>query len=442
MSTGASPLSARRTARASSGPGPATTSIDHARRQDTLWLLGLCAARAAGSTMFMAYPTILSVVKPEWGLSYTAAGSISSGFQLGTALSLVLVSALADYVNPRALFIGGAGAGAAVSLLIPLVAHSYLSGLVLFTALAMALAGIYTPGVMLISERFAPARRGNAVGWFLASSSMGYVLALVIGGFVVARAGWRSAVFVLALGPLVCLILALLLFRGNLGSPPARSAGFSFHADLSGNRPAQLMVAGYVFHSWELLGMWAFTPAFMAAALAAHGMAPERSAGFGASLSALFHVMGAAASGAGGWLSDRWGRTAVIAGMMAISSLCSFTFGWLLTAPIALIMIVGCVYGFSAVGDSSVYSTGLTETVTPSRLGAALAVRSLLGFGAGAVAQPVFGIVLDLYGGKEAGAAGWGWAFSVLGVGGVLGLTCALWLRALPESHRLAGGKR
>jgi MFS family permease len=171
-------------------------------------------------------------------------------------------------------------------------------------------------------------------------------------------------------------------------------------------------------------------------------MAPERSAGFGASLSALFHVMGAAASGAGGWLSDRWGRTAVIAGMMAISSLCSFAFGWLLTAPIALIMIVGCVYGFSAVGDSSVYSTGLTETVTPSRLGAALAVRSLLGFGAGAVAQPVFGIVLDLYGGKEAGAAGWGWAFSVLGVGGVLGLACALWLRALPESRRLAGGKR
>ena len=392
--------------------------------------------------MFMAYPTILSVVKPEWGLSYTAAGTISSGFQIGTAVSLVLVSALADYVNPRVLFLGGAAAAAAVSFLIPLLAHGYLSGLLLFTALAVALAGIYTPGVMLISARFEPTRRGNAVGWYLASSSMGYVLALIVGGFVVARAGWRPAVVVLALGPLVCFVLALLLFRDHLGGPPARSAGFSFHADLSGNRPAQLMIAGYVFHSWELLGMWAFTPAFMAAALAAHGVAPERSAGLGASLSALFHVMGAAASGAGGWLSDRWGRTAVIAGMMAISSLCSFTFGWLLTAPILLIMVVGSVYGFSVVGDSAVYSTGLTETVKPSRLGAALAVRSLLGFGAGALAQPVFGLVLDLYGGKEAGPAGWGLAFSVLGVGGVLGLACTLWLRALPESRRLAGGKR
>jgi MFS family permease len=392
--------------------------------------------------MSMAYPAVLSVVQPEWGLSATAAGSISSGFQLGTAVALVVVSALADYVDPRALFIGGAAAAAVVSFLIPVLASGHLSALLLFTALAVALAGIYTPGVMLISNRFAPARRGNAVGWFLASSSMGYVVALVIGGFVVARGGWRTTMVVLGLGPLLCVVLALVLFRGAYRRPSAPSARFSFHADLSGNRPAQLMIAGYVFHSWELLGMWAWTPAFMAVALAAHGITPERSAGLGASLSALFHVMGAVAAGVGGWLSDRWGRTVVIAGMMAVSTLCSFSFGWLLAAPVWLIMAIGALYGFSALGDSPVYSTGLTETVTPARLGSALAVRSLLGFGAGAVAPLVFGAVLDWYGGRRAGAAGWGWAFGVLGVGGLLGLGSALWLRALPESRRLAGGRR
>jgi MFS family permease len=394
--------------------------------------------------MFMAYPAILSVVQPEWGLSATAAGSISSGFQLGTAVSLVVVSALADHVNPRALFVGSAAAATVVSFLIPVLARGHLSGLLLFTALAVALAGIYTPGVMLISARFEPARRGNAVGWFLASSSMGYVVALVLGGLIVARSGWRAAIMVLALGPLVCLLLAALLFRGDPGRAPApRPAGrYRFDADLAGNRPAQLMIAGYVFHSWELLGMWAWTPAFLAAALAYQGTAAAEAAGLGASLSALFHVMGAVATGAGGWLSDRWGRTAVIAGMMAVSSACSFTFGWMLGAPLLLVLIVGSVYGFSAVGDSPVYSTGLTETVAPERLGSALAVRSLLGFGAGAVAPIVFGRVLDLYGGRSAGPAGWGWAFSALGVGGVLGLGCALWLRALPESRRLANGKR
>ena len=47
------------------------------------------------------------------------------------------------------------------------------------------------------------------------------------------------------------------------------------------------MIVGYVFHSWELLGMWAWTPAFVAAALAVQGTGAERAAGLGATLSAL-----------------------------------------------------------------------------------------------------------------------------------------------------------
>ena len=394
--------------------------------------------------MAMAYPAVLSVVQVEWGLSSTAAGSISSAYQIGTAVALVFVSALADYLDPRLLFRVSAGVTAAVSLLIPVLAHGHLSALLLFGAVAVAVAGIYTPAIMLLAERFEPARRGRAMGWFLAASSMGYVLALVVGGAVVARAGWRTALFVLALGPLLCFALSVVLFYGERSrrvSPPAPRR-VSFDADLAGNRPAQLMIWGYVFHSWELLGMWAWTPAFIAAALAVQGTTIERAAGLGASLSAIFHVMGIVASATGGALSDRWGRTAVIAGMMLVSSACSFGFGWMLAAPLLLIVVVGSIYGFSALGDSSVYSTGITETVRPERLGSALAVRSLLGFGAGAIAPLVFGWVLDLYGGRAASVAGWGWAFSALGVGGVLGLLSMLWLRTMPESRRLAGGKR
>ena len=394
--------------------------------------------------MAMAYPAVLSVVQEEWGLSSTAAGSISSAYQIGTAVALVFVSALADYLDPRLLFRISAGLTAAVSLLIPVLAYGHLSALLLFGAVAVAVAGIYTPGIMLLAERFEPARRGWAMGWFLAASSMGYVLALVVGGAVVARAGWRAALFVLASGPVLCFVLSLLLFYGERSHRAAapRPRRVSFDADLAGNRPAQLMIWGYVFHSWELLGMWAWTPAFIAAALAFQGTSIERAAGLGASLSAIFHVMGILASATGGALSDRWGRTAVIAGMMLVSSACSFGFGWMLAAPLLLIVMVGSIYGFSALGDSSVYSTGITEAVKPERLGSALAVRSLLGFGAGAIAPFVFGGVLDLYGGRNASVAGWGWAFSALGVGGVLGLLSMLWLRTMPEASRLAGGKR
>src|SRR4030095_10947941 len=91
-------------------------------RGDAVWLIGLCAARAAGSTMAMAYPAVLSVVQKEWGLSSTAAGSISSAYQIGTAVALVFVSALADYLDPRLLFRVSAGVAAAGSPLLPVVA--------------------------------------------------------------------------------------------------------------------------------------------------------------------------------------------------------------------------------------------------------------------------------------------------------------------------------
>ncbi len=319
-----------------------------------------------------------------------------------------------------------------------------MSALLLFAILAVSLSGTYTPGLMLIAARFEGGRRGWAIGWFLAASSLGYALALLAGGVVVSLAGWRAALFTLAAGPVICALLAAWILKGMAHVTGAAPGGLGLAADLSGNRAAQLMIAGYTFHSWELLGMWAWTPAFMGAVLGTHGLETSRSAGMGANLAALFHVMGMVASGLGGWLSDRWGRTGVILLMMTVSTACSFTFGWLLTAPLALVVLVGLVYGFSALGDSPVYSTGLTEVVEPSRLGGALAVRSLLGFGAGAVAPLVFGLVLDLTGGESPSADGrmWGWAFSMLGIGGLLGILSMIWLRALPESRKLAGGKR
>jgi hypothetical protein len=45
---------------------------------------------------------------------------------------------------------------------------------------------------------------------------------------------------------------------------------------------------------------------------------------------------------------------------------------------------VGLVYGFTALGDSPIYSTSITEVVAPAYRGAALALRSLAGYGAGA----------------------------------------------------------
>src|SRR3546814_14614574 len=74
-----------------------------------------------------------------------------------------------------------------------LFARSYLSGLVLFSLAALAQGGTYTPGIMLIADRYPPERRGAALGWPIASPPLGYALSLVLSGWVVGLAGHELA---------------------------------------------------------------------------------------------------------------------------------------------------------------------------------------------------------------------------------------------------------
>ncbi len=414
-------------------------------RSDTLWLAGICAARLGSSSPYLAYAGVLPLLQAEWGMSATAAGSISSAFQLGYAVSLVVLSALADRIGARRIFVVSAAATAVTTALIPLLARSYSSGIVLFTLVALVNGGTYTPGIMLVADRFPPERRGNAIGWFLAAASLGYAVSLTLTGLLVKVVGWRGAFWVLAIGPLSATLVSAWTLRGRReGAVASGIGGLSLVEGFFKNRAALLMMTGYTFHSWEVLGMWYWTPAFLTAALALQGRELVSATGLGASLSAIFHLMGLVATSAGGWLSDRWGRTAVILTMLAISGVCSFSFGWLVAAPLFVLLAVGIVYAFSAIGDSPVFSTGFTEVVDSRILGSALAVRSLAGFGAGALASLAFGTILDLT--NPAGSAPrypvWGWAFGVLGLGALLGWVATAWLRSLPESRRMAGGKR
>lgn len=136
----------------------------------------------------------------------------------------------------------------------------------------------------------------------------------------------------------------------------------------------------------------------------------------------LFHLMGIVASLSMGTLSDKLGRALVILIVGSISAACSFVIGWLIGLPIGFIFVIGMIYAFSALGDSPILSAGITESVEPSYLGAAFALRGLLGFGAGALSPLMFGALLDLAnpGSAYTGVySTWGWSFSMLGAGGL-----------------------
>jgi len=393
------------------------------------WLAGICSARTFTYTVAMTYAAALPILQLEWGMTASKAGSIASAHQIGYAISLFVFSSLADRVGPKPLYLGSVLASGFFSLAFAFFARGYLSTLILYTLLALSLGGTYTTGLMIIADQYPVRRRGMATGFFIASTSLGYILSLGLSGLTIPLGGYRLSFLVTCLCPVAGAIIAWFTLATTRVSPVRRQKQHRFTKEVLGNRPAMLLIGGYTFHNWELLGMWAWTPAFLASWLVMNGTgALSSAAGFGSYVAASFHVAGLIASFTMGSLSDRLGRARVIMVLSGISTICSFIFGWSIGWPLILVMAIGLVYAFSSLGDSPVLSAALTEVVTPSYLGTAFGIRSLLGFGAGAISPFVFGLILDWTNPVKMDGSyysTWGWSFVMLGLAGLCALLAA-----------------
>lgn len=393
------------------------------------WLAGICASRVFNGLVFMSYAAALSVLQREWGMSAAQAGLIASGFQIGYAVSLVVCSSVADRISPKRLYLWSLFAAGVFSLIFALFARGFTSALILHTIVGISLGGTYTTGVMIIADQYVARHRGMAVGFFIASTSCGYAFSLAISGVAIPVGGYKLSFLLTCFGPMLGWFLAWVTLRHTAVPAPGRRKGQRFTREVLGNRPAMLLIWGYTCHNWELLGMWSWTPAFLAACLALTGSTEVSAAGYGAYITASFHFVGLLASFSMGTLSDRMDRARILLALAAASMACSFLFGWSAGWPLVLVVGIGLVYAFTALGDSPILSAALTEEVDAAYLGAALGFRSLVGFGAGAVAPVAFGAVLDWTNPMIHGQrvyADWGWAFSVLGLGGAGAVWAAL----------------
>jgi MFS family permease len=393
-------------------------------------LLAICTARVFLFATFMTVAATIPLIITEWRLTAAAAGAIVSSFTIGYAISLFVFAWAADHYGAKRMVIVSAVAAAATSLIFGLLAHGWWTAMVLYGLVGLAQGGVYTPLVMLLSDEVEPARRGNAMGWLIASTSAGYATSLAVAGIGIAIGGWRAAFILTGLLPAIGAVILIASLHPLANRIHPRPSGIRLGDELVRNRESRLLIAGYTAHSWELLGMWAWIPAFLAAALGLKGMAAAGATVSGAYLSGILHLFGATAAFTMGRLSDRTGRRPVLVALAAAGAIVSFGIGWLIHAPSIVLIPLALAYAFVCIGDSPVLTTAISEAVRPGYLGAVLAWRALLGFGAGAVAPLAVGLVLDSADAAGAGPAiSWGLGFATLGLGGALAVACAAALR-------------
>jgi len=410
-------------------------SFQSSRPEEAVWLAVLCLNRLGTSLAFMMYAGVLGSVSSAWRMKPVEAGFIQTAFNVSYAASLVVSSLLTDRFGAKPILLWSSGITALAAAAFAAFAHSYATGLVLFGVLGLAQGGTYAPPLILVAQNIRPQWRGTAVGLLLAASSAGYLGSLALSGLIGARFGSRAAFSVCGAGPLLGLMAVVFGLRSCPTVEPRRGVSL-FEGRKLYNRRALLVTIGYAAHCWELLGMWAWMPAFLGAALRSTGGAVQ-----GQWTAIAVHGSGGIASLTMGRASDRVGRKAILITLGLAGALCSFAAGWLRYQPSLILILFAGIYSFAAMGDSAVLSTAMTEAVDGDSLGAALAGRSLLGFGAGGLAPVVFGAVLGPLGSLSTHSS-WGQSFAVLGFGGVVATICALLLPGdLPARHKVQNGR-
>lgn len=385
------------------------------------WLFLICMSRVGFALINTVYAALMPSLRVDWAMSASEAGLVQSAWYGGYVVSLVLASQLSGRYGARRTFVAMSYAAAASALLFALAAHDFRSAFLFYGLAGICAGGSYVPGLSLIAEQVAPAMRGRAMGWYIAAASLGYALSLVGASWLALWLSPRAGFLLAAAGAVLGVLLSGLALRTTPNVLPTHRAAPFWRSMfwLWRQRPARYVIFAYALHAWELLGMWAWLPSFLAYAMSGlAGWSASALAG-GAMLAALTHVLSSAGSLCGGSWSDRWGRSRVMLAMSLGSLACALVFGWLLAAPWWCLVLVAVLFNFLAVGDSPIYSAALTEVVPARHLAAAYSLRSILGFGMGAVSPWLIGAVLDLCAGPAGALTDRGWQLAWMALAGV-----------------------
>lgn len=367
----------------------------------------LVLARACTTAVFMTYPACLRSLMDAWQMTAARAGTVQGAFTASFAISLLVVSFLCDRFGAKRVFVWSAIACAFSAVFFAVSARSFESALVCMALLGATQGASYTPAIILASTNAQPHRKASAVGWILAGMSAGYVISILVANVMLAVADYRLSFAVTSAIAVVGSVLSVVATRHAV-DPATPADRVKTHDDRRWKRQARFLTLGYIGHTWELFGAWAWIPAFLTASLLSqHHMTGIE---IGLWTAVTLHVSGFLGSFLSGYAADRFGAKPVLVGFSVIGTVCSLVVGWLGELNVALLLAVVAVYGFAIIGDSAVLSSAMTEAVPPSQLGRALGVRSIIGVGAGSVSPIVFGLAVD----SAPASLSWGLAFSTL----------------------------
>lgn len=371
----------------------------------------LCAAEILGMLGFSAVAALLPHLAAAWSLTATAAGTLTGAFFAGYMVAVPVLTALTDRIDARKVYRLATVLAALANLGLALFADGFALGVAFQVLAGIGLAGMYMPGLKLLSDHVTGPRQSRFVALYTSSFGVAASVSYLAAGAVAGFADWRAAFLLAAGGAAAAFLLTFAVPRGISLAPGARpqTALLDMRPVLR-SRAAMVFVAGYAVHNFELFALRGWMVAFL---VFSQSLQPVGSwGGSAAFIAGAATLLGVATSIMGNEAAMRVGRRRLVVAVMALSALFAGALGWSAALPFPLVVALLLAYAMMMTLDSAALTAGALAAAPPGYRGATMAVHSSLGFATAFLGAIVVGAVLDWAG--PGTVAGWGAAFAVV----------------------------
>lgn len=383
-------------------------------RYPLLWSLAL--SHVAVGMYLTARLGFYPALSAAFHLNYQQLGLITTVTTVVASLGQPAFGALGDRLGPRHLLPWGLvllGLGTGLIGLMP----SYAAIVGLAGVSVLGVAAFWPIGAAAVTAIAPPAQRGSAFAIFQASGSLGAVIGPLVANDVLALAGLRGTVLLIPVG-----LAAALLLLSTLRPIALRAGGLPDGLPVRRSRLASLGLPFLIMAAAALI-MTCYN-SYLTVLETGRGV-PQEAANQELSLMFIAGVVGPFLAGP---LSDRLGRSPVIAACLAGSVGTHLAF---LFAPIPWRVLALPLTGMLLPGASTL-AVLLAQEMRPEARATAAGVVQGLGYTVAALGTWLLGVLADAWGPIS--------ALSTLALVAAFGAVMALALRSFPLPQSFGGG--